>query len=332
MGPGSAWFFVAALFAGTGEPDGPRACRNDDCTYLSVERALADAADGDTLRILPGTYRDGGVLKASHVRIAGEGAHLRGAAFQDKAALVIQGDDVVIEGLECSEIRVPDRNGGCVRAEGRDLTLRGVHFHDAQTGLLSGATGGAIVIEDSVIERMGRALDEDGNPHGLYIGHADTFVLRRSRVVGSVGEGHEVKSRAARTVIEDNVIASLDGNDSRLIDVPNGGDVTIRGNVLEKGPASSNDDLIGIGLERGRRPELDHVVNRALVEGNTMIIDRRGRAVLVRTRDVTESAIRDNVVVGGSGPWRGGVRWVRDRDAAGFAPYPFLPEIDERPR
>ena len=62
------------------------------------------------------------------------------------------------------------------------------------------------------------------------------LVLRRSRVVESVGEGHEVKSRAARTIIENNVIASLTGVDSRQIDLPNGGDIVIRGNVLEKGP------------------------------------------------------------------------------------------------
>ena len=36
----------------------------------------------------------------------------------------------------------------------------------------------------------------------------------------------------------------------RNIDVPDGGVVIIRNNILEKGPNSSNRDVIGIALER----------------------------------------------------------------------------------
>jgi len=298
--------------------NGARACVDDDCSYGTVESALAAATDGVVVRILAGVYRDGGVLRANGVRIEAEGVYLFDRAWQGKANLVIQGDDTVILGLRCSHIRVADANGACIRAEGRNLTLRGVHFHDSQTGLLSGRTAGRIVIEDSTFERLGNRGEEIGNAHGIYIGSIDEFILRRSRVLASEGGGHEVKSRAARTVIEDNVIASLSGVDSRQIDLPNGGDIVIRRNVLQKGPHSSNHQVIGIGMERGRGHGTDHAFNEAIVEDNTVLFDRRGRNVFVSVRDVPEARTRNNLV-------------INDRAAAGVAAYPFIPPAPLNP-
>jgi hypothetical protein len=291
-----------------------RACVDGDCAYQSVESALVAATDGSTVRILPGVYRDGGILRAHGVHVEAEGAYLFDAAWEDKANLVIKGNDAVIEGLRCSHIRVPDANGACIRAEGRNLTLRRVHFHDSQTGVLSGRTAGRIVVESSVFERLGNRGEELGNAHGLYIGSIDEFVLRDSRVVASAGEGHEVKSRAARTLIEACVIASLSGRDSRQIDLPNGGDIVIRGNVLEKGPNSENRQLIGIGMERGQGHGTDHVLNRALIENNMVLDDRLGRIELVATRDVPDPVLRDN-------------RIIEDRASAGMGDFPFLPDV-----
>lgn len=301
--------------------NGARACVDDDCSYRTVESALAAATDGVTVRLLPGVYRDGGILRANGVRIEADGAYLFDRAWEEKASLVIKGNDTVIVGLRCSHIRVPDANGACIRAEGRNLTLRGVHFHDSQTGLLSGRTAGRIVIEDSTFERLGNRGEEIGNAHGIYIGSIDEFILRRSRVLASTGEGHEVKSRAARTVIEDNVIASLSGVDSRQIDLPNGGDIVIRRNVLQKGPYSENHQVIGIGMERGRGHGTDHAFNEAIVEDNTVLFDRWGRRgpnVFVSVRDVPEARTRNNLV-------------IDDRDAAGIAAYPFIPPAPLNP-
>lgn len=289
-----------------------RACIDDDCSYETVEAALEAATDGVTVRIRPGVYRDGGVLRANGVRIEAKGAHLFDAAWEGKACLVIKGRDTVVDGLRCSHIRVPDANGACIRAEGRNLTLRNVHFHDAQTGLLTGSTAGRILIESSSFERLGNRGDEIGNAHGIYIGSIEELVVRDTRVLASTGEGHEVKSRAKRTVIESSVIASLSGRDSRQIDLPNGGDIVIRGNVLEKGPNSRNREVIGIGMERGREHSVDHEINRALLENNTVLLDRRRWDVFVATRDVPEPVSRDNFIVG-------------DRDDAGLPAFPFLP-------
>jgi hypothetical protein len=185
---------------------------------------------------------------------------------------------------------------------------------------------GLLVIEDSLFQRLGGDRETKiGQAHGIYASQRVTRLeLRRNRFLASKEEGHEIKSRARSTLIEDNVIASLDGVDSRLIDIPNGGEVVIRGNVLEIGPNSSNPDLIGLGLERGRHPKLDHQVNNALIENNTIIIDYGGPTRIINVRDFPEPLVRNNVVIGGSPQPDGGNRWFIDRRAAGLGPYPAL--------
>lgn len=296
-----------------------------DCDYASLRAAIEAAGDGATILVRPGEYREAAVGRADNVTIRGEpGAHVRGVAAENKAALVIRGHNVLIEELECSDIWSKHGNGACVRAEGVNLTLRRVYFHDSQEGILGGK--GRILIEDSIFERLGG--DEKialGQAHAIYVGHhVDDFMLRRSRILSSKEEGHEVKSRARRTVIENNVIASLDGRDSRLIDIPNGGEIVIRNNLLEKGPNSSNPDVVGVGLERGHNPALDHAVNSILIEGNTIILDLPGETRIVRVQGVPPPVMSNNTVIGGRPEANGGDRWFRDRGSAGLPPYPEL--------
>jgi len=283
------------------------------CDFFSLAAALEALEHGDVLLIGPGVYEEAGELDADSVRIVAEtGAHVRGHAAGGKGALVIRGDDTVIEGLECSDIAVSDGNGACVRLEGRNLTLKGVYFHDAQEGVLTGTDSGLVLIEDSLLERLG----EGGQAHAIYMG-SGTDSLR------SKGEGHGIKSRAARTVIEDCVVASLDGEDSRLIDLPNGGVNTIRGNVLENGPNSSNADMIAIGLELDQ-PSSDPALNQSTIVANVMILDRHYN-VLLHIKNVPRATFMNNVIVGGSHrAVDEGNYWFLDRRAAGLADYPAL--------
>jgi hypothetical protein len=245
----------------------PPQAAKPDCNYLSLAEAVAQAKPGDTVLLSPGIYQQAALVTVSGITIKSEpGAHLKGRAVEGKAALVIRADDVVIDGIECSGIRVRDRNGACVRIEGRNITLRNVYFHDNQEGVLGGV-GGYVLIEDSVFERNGF---NRGFAHGLYIGRkVELFHFRRNRVLSTKDEGQGVKSRAIKTVIEDNIIASLESRDSRAIDIPNGGDIVIRRNILQKGPNSPNSQMIGLGLE-GKL----HGANRAVVTENLIIFDQ----------------------------------------------------------
>lgn len=307
-------------------PPGAVACIGNDC-YRSVEDSLKVVKDGQTIWIVPGSYRDGGVLGAHGVTISAEGVHLFGKAWEGKAAIVIVGNDAVIEGLRCSHIVVPDGNGACIRAEGRNVTLRRVHFHDAECGILTHWRAGRVVIEDSLFERLGGFNDDGGQSHPIYVGAVEEFILRRSRVLSAVGEAHEVKSRAKRTTIEDSVIASMSESDSRLIDIPNGGQIEIRGNVLQEGMLSVNRDIIAVGLERGRGDGLDHELNHVVIENNLILIDRPGRYTFFNAgRGIFEPVMLGNTFVGGKQELTGvGNRWFKDRARAGLEAFPFLP-------
>ncbi len=289
--------------------------KSRDCQFRSLSEAVAALRDGDRLEIAAGDYREAARLTANGVTIAAaEGAALRDTAYDGKAALLILGNDTVIEGLECSGIQVPAQNGACIRLRGRNLTLRNVYFHDSQQGLLSGGEVGEVIIEDSRFERLGAV----GRAHAIYMSDGDHLIVRRSRILSSKDEGHEIKSRARRTTIEDNEIGSLLGQDSRAIDLPNGGEITIRNNIIQKGPNSLNPDLIGIALEKSVEP---HAVSWVIVTGNTLILDRPGRLM----HSLIPVQMTDNEIVSGSP--RSGNNWHPDRTAAGLPPMPELARV-----
>ena len=224
---------------------------------------------------------------------------------------MIRGDNTVIEGLECSGIEVPAFNGACIRLRGRNLTLRNVYFHSSQQGLLSGGEVGEVLVENSRFEDLGAI----GRAHAIYMSGGDHLIVRGSRLLSSRDEGHEIKSRARKTTIESSFIGSKLGRDSRTIDLPNGGDITIVDNVIQKGPNSSNPDLIGIALEKDK-PQ--HPETRVLIRGNTLIMDRPGRVL----NALVPVEMTGNFIVAGS-PQTGN-EWFPDRIAAGLPEAPAL--------
>lgn len=256
------------------------------CETDSLQSALNRIAPDGTVVLHAGVYREAAYVRrhGTHLR-ARAGAHLVGTAVGGKGALVVAANDVVIEGLACSGIAVRDRNGACVRLEGRNLTLRGVHFFDSEEGLLAGKNSGRVVIEDSRFENLGRA----GRAHGIYVNGGE-LIVRRSVFLASKDEGHEIKSRASRTIIEDNVIASLDGLDSYLIDISNGGEAIIRRNLLQEGPASANRSSISFAMEGDRYKD-----SRIAIEENVIVLARRNTLfVLAKT---LKAAFARNVVI-----------------------------------
>ena len=251
-----------------------------------------------------------------------------GAATEGKGALVIHSRDVVIENIECSHIAVANRNGSCIKLEGIGLTVRDVYFHDSEQGILGGF-GGTVLVENSCFERNGK----DGRAHGsIYAGsRLERLIFRNNVVLDPKSEGHGLKSRARHTIIEDNIIAGRFGVDSRAIDVPIGGDIVIRNNVLEKGPLSSNPGMIGIALETGERL---HTVINVTIEGNTIIfdgpVDRPG--VIVQHGAGGRIVMRDNRIIGAvTNPiiHEGENQSFRDRREAGLDAFPALPELTD---
>ncbi len=295
-----------------------------DQQYKTLKSAINALKDGDVLSLGAGLYHEGIVIIEDNVQLIGNGHVIfEGASINGKGSIITKGNNITISNIECRSVSVADGNGACVRHEGLGLTLDSVYFHDSEQGLLSGKKKGSdqIVVTKSRFENLGNR----GSAHGIYVGDGYLKIVD-SLFLSSRREGHEIKSRAQRTHVNRSVIASLSGQDSRLIDIPNGGHVLIENSVLEQGPVSSNMDMIGYGLEGAK-----HKNNHFVLEGNTIILERnRGNRLLHFARGMPEPVASNNIIISNTKTTLDGNNYFfKDRKEVGMEAYPFLPPIPE---
>ncbi|MBL4640059.1 MAG: hypothetical protein JKY57_05970 [Kordiimonadaceae bacterium] len=291
----------------------------------SLQAAFDEVLIGGIIRIGPGVFKQAGILRKKHgVHISGtEDTIFDGVAAGGKAAFVIASNDVTIEDITCRNITVKDRNGACVRFEGKNLTLRHVTFTDSENGVLAGGNPGRILVEDSVFERNGK----DGRAHGIYVNGGELTILR-SKFLSSKDEGHEIKSRASRLVIKDSIIASLEGNDSRLVDIANGGIAIIQNNLFVEGSKTVNWQLFSFGVEKAK-----FSTNILKLEKNVIVTDREGGSELILVgKDMPAPIVRNNIMVGKfiKKDWSEGNFLYKDRAELKWPDAPNLPDWDPR--
>ncbi len=194
---------VAALLSPAPPADAARVLKvGPGQKYRTPCAAFAVARDGDRVTIDAAgskSYRgDVCAITADRLRIRGVHGRPRiraaGANAEGKAIWVVKGDDTVITNVAMSGARVPDRNGAAIRQEGTDLTLKRVHIHDNEMGLLAGDNA-----ESDIRIIRSRFSDNgfgDGYSHNIYVNHVRSLTMAYSHSTRSV-VGHLVKSRAA---------------------------------------------------------------------------------------------------------------------------------------
>lgn len=232
--------------------------------FARPSEAAAVARAGDRIVIAPGRYTDCAVWRADRLSIVaapGGEVVITGPICAQKGLFVIAGRDVTVEGLTFSGASFAGGNAAGIRAEGGDLTIRRSTFRDNQNGILTKAQmrDHRLLIEDSLFVGNGALIHECA--HGLYAGEWREVLIRRTRFEAT-RICHHVKSRAERTVIEESAILDTPGNRaSYLVDVPNGGDLVMRGNTLRKGPDHGNPEAaIVLGAEGQRHPVRELIV------------------------------------------------------------------------
>ncbi|MBI3155031.1 MAG: hypothetical protein HYZ20_06455 [Burkholderiales bacterium] len=243
-----------------------------DGAPMSFQQALARAADGDTIELAPGTYKGQvGVVAQRRLTIRGVGERpvfdADGAHAEGKAIWVVRDGDITIENVEFRGARVPDGNGAALRFEKGRLLLRRCRLVDNQNGLLTGNDSAAeLVIQDS---EFARAPQVEGSlPHLLYAGRIGRLEVTGSRFHQGF-EGHLIKSRARTTHLAYNLIVDGEGGGASYeIDLANGGDALIVGNIVAQSRQTQNPVVIAYGAE-GRVWER----NRLLLSHNTLVSD-----------------------------------------------------------
>ena len=231
--------------------------------------AVAEAVDGDTIAILPGTYpRDVAVIRQKKLTIRGIGERpvfaADGADAEGKAIWVVRDGEVTIENVAFQGARVSDRNGAGIRFERGRLVVRNCRFVDNQNGILTaGFEDAELFVFDSEFSDLPA---QDGRNHLLYAGTIGKLHVQGSRFHrGALG--HLIKSRARQTFIGYNLLQDgPEGNASYQVDLPNGGDATLIGNVIAKGPRRDNPVAVSYGAEGPKWPR-----NRLVLAHNTFV-------------------------------------------------------------
>ncbi|MDT8383068.1 MAG: right-handed parallel beta-helix repeat-containing protein [Gammaproteobacteria bacterium] len=264
--------------------------------FISPAVAATFAVDGDIVEIDgSGIYQgDVAIWKQNNLIIRGINGrpHLQaaGKSAGQKGIWVIKGNNVLVENVEFSGAKVPDKNGAGIRLEGTHLTIRNCYFHHNENGILSGKDKESIIlIEHSEFQENGAG---DGQSHNIYIGAIKELVLRFNTFRGAK-IGHNVKSRAARNIIKYNIIRDgANGTASYQVDLSNGGYSVLVGNSIQQGQYAENYSLIAYGMEGLKNSD-----NRLYMANNTLVNDRHN-GVFVKTAKGSEAWLYNNLFVG----------------------------------
>lgn len=265
-------------------------------SYRTPCQAIAAAADGDQILIdATGSY-DGDVCVITANRLTLRGVNGRprlnaaGRSAERKGIWVIRGNSTLVENIEFTGARVPDRNGAGIRQEGLHLTVRNCYFHHNETGILTGASG-RVIVEYCEFAYNGHG---DGQSHNLYVNHASSFLMRFCYSHHSIG-GQLAKSRAAVNYILYNRLTD-EGGSNYEIDLSNGGLSYVIGNVIQKSSTATNRAAMLSYLAEGASPaNPDH---RLFVAGNTFVNHGPAYCRFLAIFPPSSAIVRNNIFAG----------------------------------
>jgi hypothetical protein len=292
--------FVAAIFSLLAAAASPVAAKvipvGPTRTFKLPHQAAAVAVTGDIVRIDPGVYADCAVWRTSGLVIeaAGPGVVLSGKTCLGQGIFVVFGNAVTVQGITFAEATVPGRNGAGIKMLGDDLTVRNSRFLHNENGILTGGSADSTVrVLDS--EFIGNGACVFACAHALYAGAPIQLLDVERCVFLDTRTTHHIKSRALSTIVRDSRIEDgATGTSSYLIETPQGGDLLVERNVLEKGPNSSNPaTAIAIGLEGVRNPTAS-----LQVRDNQFRDDSATPTVFVRNESGVAAQVSGNMVSG----------------------------------
>jgi hypothetical protein len=276
--------------------------------YTLPSQAFAAAIDGDTIEIFPGTYTDDfSTIARNNLTIVGMGGSrnrpvIRQSsgcttlqAANDKGLWVTDGGNITISGIAFENACSNDSAAAGIRVEGTPLTVTDCYFSGNMDGILTGQTNGTLTVEDSEFVGNGSA---SGPGHNIYAaGGTTTFTF-----IGNYSHraviGHDLKSRANVNYIEYNRLTDETGTGSFQADFPNGGEVYLIGNLIEKGPNTGNNSAaVDWGEEGATNPgSALYAIN------NTVVDDYSGSITYFNAAATpTNSLVENNIMVGPTG-------------------------------
>jgi hypothetical protein len=244
--------------------------------YPTIASAIAASADGDTIQVQAGTYRNDFAEITTSITLQAVGGRVTMAAtenLQNEKGILITDTNVSITGFNFTGARIPaseGQNGAGIRYQSGNLVLTDCYFHNNQEGLLADAdpAGTVTIIKSEFAHNGDTAGPYAGYTHNAYIGAVAKLDVEGS-YFHDANIGHEIKSRALVTVVNNTrVVDGPTGTASYSIDLPNGGAVTISNDQIEQGPDSQNAIIISYGEEGGVPSGSSLAVTNTLIEND----------------------------------------------------------------
>jgi hypothetical protein len=257
--------FVLLASAASAEQRGEFLVREQGARFLSLQAAVDAIGDGDgTIVIAPGTYKDCAVQnggRISYIASIPGTVTFNGGVCEGKATMVLNGRSSRVEGVTFTNTFIEDGNGAGIRMESGSLTVVGVRFVDAQSGILSSINvATSISVDRSTFSGLGKRPDGRG-AHSIYVNGHGSIRVTNSRFERGTG-GHYLKSRAPRIEV---LGCSFDDSQGRrtdyMIDLPNGAVGRIAGNSFVSGRNKDNfGTMVAVAAEKIIHPSAGLVI------------------------------------------------------------------------
>lgn len=284
--------------------------------WATLQRAADQVQPGDTVIVLPGTYRGFNLSRSGSasrpirfsampgvvVNIAAAGTHRSRIFLENASYIVIEGFEIVGTNNQTNSKEGIKIDGPVDGSAGHIVIRRNHIHHNGDRNILTGFAS-HLTIEDNVVHHAAQE-------HGIYVSNSgDTHVIRRNRVYANAGSGIQINADASLggdgvitdALVEHNVIYGNGGGG--IVDLGNGPIVVppagsaincdgvqrsvFRANVLYDNHAS------GISLYRidGGEPSQDN-----LVADNIIINAADGRFALNIQDASSRNTLRSNVL------------------------------------
>lgn len=264
--------------------------------YTMISSAYYAASSGDVIEIDSGTYYQLSAwvyVNGKHnLTFRGVGPtrpvlDSGGACFLGKGIFVIEigTNNTTIENLELENAKGSPASG--IRGQGTGLTVRNCYIHDCDDGILTDAHG-SVTIEGCEFYNNG---DYTGQTHNMYIGAGDSFTLQNSYSHGAL-VGHQVKTRARKNYILNNLISDDYGWGSYEVDIPQGGTSYVIGNSIFQ-VGWNNQTMVTYQEEPPHNAEQHlYVVN------NTLVSTYYSGTIFVNNASTTPALVQNNIFQG----------------------------------
>jgi Ca2+-binding RTX toxin-like protein len=259
--------------------------------YAKLSSAVQAARSGDKIYVDAGVYQNDFAILNKDLSIVGVGgkAHLKATQSipNKKAILVVANNaDVTLENMEFSGARVSDNNGAGIKLDYGSVTVRNSYFHDNQNGILTSHTS------SSELTVQGSRFVDNGNgdyrTHSIYAGRIGKLSVNDTHIEAT-DRGSHVKSRAAYTEVLDSELIDDNGQSVYGIDLSEGNNALIRGNLLIQAADTSNRTMISYGSE-GDKPG-------TLTVADNTFVNYRPLSTGVWNRTDNDAVVRDNTFV-----------------------------------